>query len=505
MSDSERHFDVERVRADLAAASVRSGVVVLSGRVVFVGLQVFSTMVLARLLTPTDFGVMALVLPVAMLTNTIASSGLQKAVMYQATLDAERSSAYFRSAAVWNLVVSATMALSGLGLAWLYQDDRVIPLAVAWSAVIYAGSLGAIPSGLLKRQMRFAATTTIQLASVIVGILVAIATALAGFGFWALLLQLAAWRTTETSLSWLVSGWRPHRRTQGRMANGDSAFHRYWAGFSGYRLVTWAADQVDRLVVGVVGGASVLGLYQTSRRWAWYPFSELFKALSDVAVSGLSRIERDGRYRRYVRRALLPLFTLALPVTSLVAVEAERFVSVLLGDQWTGAVVYAQLMAVAAFFGSLNRVTEWIYFSRGDTARQLQWAFVAGSVQVAAVAIGASWGAVGVAVGVTAGISLMAVPSVAFAVRPTPLSTRDVLSVVARPATAAVLAATVVLLLDAALPTTGEVVFDLLLRAVLHGLVYAAVWFGLPGGRGAVTEIIQGLGAARSSAPAATG
>lgn len=285
MSDSERHFNVDRVRADLPRESARSGMVAVGGRAVLIVLQVLSTMVLARLLTPTDFGVMAMVMPVAMLTNQVAYSGLQTTIMHQEFLDSDGTSGYFRSAVAWNFLLALAMALSGPVLAWLYDDPRVVPLALAWAAVVYVGSLAAMPTGLLKRRMRFVAAISIQLSSVTVGILVAIPAALAGAGYWALLLQLAAWRTTEAVLSWRVSGWRPRLRSTAPVPSGarsssrGTSFHQYWAGISGYRVVAWAADQSDRFVIGIVGGAGILGLYQTGRRWAWYPFTELFRAL----------------------------------------------------------------------------------------------------------------------------------------------------------------------------------------------------------------------------------
>jgi len=74
----------------------------VGGRAVLVVLQVLSTMVLARLLTPMDFGVMAMVMPVAMLTNQVAHSGLQATIMHQEFLDTDRTSGYFRSAVAWN-------------------------------------------------------------------------------------------------------------------------------------------------------------------------------------------------------------------------------------------------------------------------------------------------------------------------------------------------------------------------------------------------------------------
>ncbi len=498
MTGPDRHFRIDEVRADLGRKSVRSGMVATAGRGLLVGLQVASTMVLARLLTPMDFGVMAMVMPVAMLTNTIAYSGLQTTVIHQEILDPTRASALFKSALGWNLLLVGAMALTAPLLARIYSDERVVWLTVAWAALLFVGSLSAMHTALLKRQMRFGAVAMIQLVAAFLGSVAAIVAALQGVGFWSLLLQLAVWRTVDTVLIWIVCDWRPTWRSHPvEPADQGRSFGSYWAGVSGYRLVNWVANQADRVLTGALAGAGALGLYHTSRRWAAYPSTELFAALSDVAVSGFSRVKEGGQYRRYVRRGLMPFFSLSLPATAFLFVEAERVVRVLLGDQWSGAVVFMRLMAIAAFFGGMTRVTEWIYLSRADTGRQFRWSLVYAGAQLTGVVVGAFWGPVGIATGVTAATVLMWVPSLAYALHPSPLGTWDVLGVLLRPALAAVGAVVALSLVSDRLPVLGATVLDLALRGVCFGVAFLLLWAATPGGRSAGTEVLDALGALR--------
>ncbi len=458
-------------------------------------------MILARLLTPADFGIMAMVLPLAQLTNTIGFRGLQTTVIHQEHLDAARTSAFFRTSSTWNLLLAAAMAGLGPAVARFYDEPRVLWITVAWAAVIYVATLSAVHTGLLKRQMRFGAVTAIQLGSAAIGVAAAIGAALAGAAYWALLIQLAAWRASSTVLTWIVCDWRPALRpAPGSPVDGRGGFHAYWAGLSGYRLVSWVGDQADRVLTGVLGGATPLGLYQISRRWAWYPVSELSTALSDVAVAGLSRVRDDARYAGYLRRALLPVFTLALPATAFIFVEAESVILVLLGDQWLGAVVYLRLMSVAAFLGGLRQVTEWIYLSRGDTARQLRWSLIATPIMLATVAMGGVWaGPVGVAAGFTAGTCLLAVPSVWYAVRPSDLSTGRVLRPLLRPALCSILAGALLTGSSLWLAPLHPVGIDLAVRLALFGVLFVGFWLAPPGGTRARRDIRDAIAALRGS------
>ena len=491
--DSERWFHIEDVRADLRARSVRSGLIAVGSRAATVLINLASVMVLARILRPEDFGVLAMVLPLTILFNSIANQALQTSIIHHEHLDHAKASAIFRAAAVANLILAALMAASGPLLARLYNDARASSVAIVWAAVLYVATFSAIHEALLKRQMRFGTALSANLAGVVAGSMVAIAAALLGAGYWALLLQFATMDLFRTAAIWLVCGWRPSLRA--RATPEAKTLRDYWRHLATFRVVTWLADHPDRMLVGYLGGAGTLGLYDSARRWAFYPFVELYMSLTHVAVATFSRVAHDAaRYRAFVSRGLLPVLALSLPVIAFVGVEATSVVLILLGDQWLNAVPFVQLMCIAAFVGSLGRITPWLFLSRGETARQLRWSlFVQMPVMLGSVLIGTRFGALGVAAGFTIGVCLVAVPSLAWAVHGSPLRLTDVLRIAARPMSASLAAAAMLATVRRWLPDVGGTVPNLALRLALFGVAYLMVWLMLPGGKRAITEVVEVL------------
>ena len=503
-ASAERWFRIDGIRSDLGAKSVRSGMHAVSARIAQGVLGIGSTMVLARLLQPADFGVLAMVLPLTFLFNGLANSGLQAAIIHEEELDHDKASAFFRSSALVNLVLACLFAASGPLLARLYDDPRASGVAMAWAAFLWFATLSATHEALLKRQLRFASVLSVRIVAFAIGVGAAIGAALLGAGHWALLIQWAVLDLVRTCAMWWLCRWRPSLRRRDGDRVGTSAMRRYWRNLAGYRLLNWFAVHPDRILVGSLGGATLLGLYDSARRWAFYPAVELFQSLADVAVATFSRVAHDAeRYRAFLTRGMLPVLALPLPMITFIFADTRNVIVVLLGSQWLDAIPFVRLMCVASFFGSLARVTQWFYLSRGDTDRQLRWALFAQTPgMLAAVLIGTKWGAIGVATGFTIGTSLLAIPGILYCLKGTPVGVRDFAAAAARPVLGAAGAGALLLLTTGALPHFGAALPDLMLRLALFGAAYAAAWFALPGGRRDAAQVLAVLRELRRRPPA---
>jgi PST family polysaccharide transporter len=366
---------------------------------------------------------------------------------------------------------------------------------MAWAAVLYLVTLSAVHEALLKRQLRFGGLMSVHVGGLVLGIAAAIMAALLGARHWALLLQYVTMDLFRALAVWRICDWRPTLLVAAEDNARTRGLRAYWRDLAIFRAVTWLADHPDRILVGHLGGAATLGLYDSARRWAFYPFVELFRSVSDVAVATFSRVAHDPeRYRAFVSRGLLPVLALPLPAIAFVGVEARDAVLILLGEQWLDAVPFVRLMCVAAFAGSLGRITPWLFLSRGETARQLRWAIaVQTPVMLACVLIGTRFGAFGVAVGFTVGTCAVALPGLAWALHGSPLRITGVLRIAARPAFASLAGVATLLSVDGRLPDLGGAVPDLALRAAVFGSVYVLLWLALPGGRRAAAEVLDAV------------
>ncbi|HEY7568919.1 MAG TPA: oligosaccharide flippase family protein [Gemmatimonadaceae bacterium] len=502
-------FKTDIVRSELRSRSVRSSAVTVAFRgtqmLVFLG----SAMILARVLSPSDFGVQAMVLPASFLANNLANHSLQSAVIHRESLDSADASALFRYVLRVGLVVAAVMAVLAPFMARLYHEPRVTGIAIVWAATIFAATFSAIQEALLKRQLLFGVIMKAHMAALIVSVLVAVGAALLGMGYWSLMLQVAVMELTRVVIIWIVCPWRPSLGSAPTTRDAVLAVRRYWMGLSASRAVSWIGDHLDRVIVGSVGGALAAGLYDSAKRWASFAFQELHMSLADVAVGSLSRVrdERE-RYRVYLRNVFLPILSLSLPVMGFMFVDARRVLHILLGDQWLAADGFVRMMCIATVGAAGGKLMQWVYMSLGQTDRQLRWTFVTTPLNVLAVLLGAQRGAYGVAVAVAIVNVALAVPSLWYGLRVSPVALRECLTIFLRPLSAAVMAALALWAADPHLPRMRPDLVALGLRGLLFGLVYATAWIALPGGVRAWRNIVAGMselriGRSRESAPSA--
>lgn len=475
--------------ADLAHHTFRSGLAALGVRVAQAGLSLIAAIVLARLLTPEDFGVVAMVVPFVILTNSMANQGFQTTLIQAPDLTRPQASTFFWFALRANLLLVAAFIAASFGLSWFYGDPRVVPLAALWGALIWLVTLTAFQEAMLKRQMRFPTVYAIHFASLVVGITSAIIAARLGAGYWAILVQAAMVEVVRGAAIYSISRWKP-----GRDTSPANPLRVFWWSLAGFRFASWASEQPDRILVGRLGGAQTLGFYDTAHRWSWYAFAEPFITLSDIAVASLSRVRHDAaQYRLFFAREARAILTLGLPVIAFVGVEPASTLRVLLGPQWGGAVPFVRLLCVAAFFGSFTRLTQWVYFSSGATHRLLRWSLLMQlPVLLISVLLGALAGPRGVAIGYTVASVALAIPSVLWCVRGTPITAGGFLRAAARPVAAALAAALALLLASPLLPQAIGV-SRLLASLALFVTCFVVGWLAAPGGKGAAHELVLAI------------
>lgn len=468
--------------ADLRRRTIVSGVVVLAVRACQAGVSLGTAVALARLLTPADFGVFAMVVPLGIVATGLSGRCFQLAMLQRGALTDHDVNAFFWFAVRVNLVVAAGMLVAGVALSRFFGEPRVVGVTAMWASLVFLLTLTTFQEALIKRQMRFPQVMLVQFVALVFGASAAVASAWRGAGYWSLPIQLLIVEVTRGLGVFALSTWRP--ATASDAGSGTLAEMRQsWRALGGLHVATWLNDQPDRLAIGRLGGAPVLGYYDTARRWSWYPFDEPFFALTDLAVASLSRVHHDTeRFKRAATRAILTILTVSMPGIAFVGVATESFVNVLLGSQWSPAIPFMRVLCVMAFVGSLARVSQWIHLSRGHAGWLVRWSlYVQTPVVALAVLIGCRWGALGVTIAMSLALAALALPAVAFAVRGSPIAFRDALRVASRPALASLAAAVVLGTATVEIPGAPDA-GRLVLSFAVFAAVFVTVWLAIPGG-----------------------
>jgi PST family polysaccharide transporter len=504
---ADRYLRTDALAADLAGRSVRSGALRIGAQAVQVVLLVGSGMVLARLLTPDAFGVYAMVLTLTAFVGSFRDFGLKLAAVQHEALDHEQLSALWRVAQLLNLATALFMALMTPVLVAFYDEPRLTGVTLVMALAMFALGLAVQHESILIRQMRFGVLTTIEVLGTVGGVAAGVIAAALGAGYWALVLHFLVTAVLQAAATWIACPWRPSLRARREARPQLRLLLGYGRDLTVFRVVNHVGFNLDRVLVGYFRGTEAMGLYHNAFRWSRYPVRNVFQPLLNVAVAGLSRLHHDApAYRRAFRRSAQPVYGLVLPGLAYLAADAHNVVLVLLGDQWTGAIPLFRWLCVAAFAGSIKLATDWIYLSQGTTRRQMTWSFVYTPIMIVAVLAGVRWGALGVAIGFTAGTWLLACPTVAYCLRDSHLRISDFIAGIARPLVAAAAAAAGLALLAPALPD-GSPFVELMIRMPVFVAAYVGIWLLLPGGREAFRDLLALLALLRrrSRAPAGIG
>ena len=490
---SDRDLDVAELGPNLKTHAVRSGAAVVVGQagVALIGLGAVA--VLARLLQPADFGLVAMALPIIVIATVLRSFGLDVGTIYREQLDATLVNSVFWTSLALNFSLTLVLAALAPILAWFYGEPRLVKLTIALAGGALLLNLGAQPETLLKRQMRFHWLAFISLVAALTGAVVAVVMAKLGAGYWALAFQTIVTFLVRSLLAWVFCDWRP---SSPRAVRSDARLRAMLASgrnLTSTRLLHLSASYFDRVIVGWLGGAAVLGLYENGRRIAFLALDTLYAPLLDVGVAGFSRASRDGlQYRAFGIKAVQLVLALMLPSLIFLLLEVRPITLVLLGKQWLPAVPYARWLIGAALAQSLSRTLMWFYLSTDRTAQQMRWFTMQSAVLILSVTIGAWLGGVyGVAVAVAVATWTLTIPAIIYGLRESPFSAGDFAGASAWPILFSLAAAVCLLVWEWIAPWSWTPLNHCLSAAGIYFLIYVGVWFVSPGSRAAGRQILQ--------------
>lgn len=493
------HLNTDTLRSDLKRRSLLSGLISFAAQPIKLAIGIGSTAALARILTPAEFGLVAMVMPLVSFADSLSNFGLETATVQREELDNEQLSASFWLSLKVNAVVFSLMVIMAPLLVQFYGKKELMGITITIAFGFLAVCLTFVHKSLLKRQMRFGILTTIEVLSLFVAAAAAISAALQGWSYWSLVLQLVVMQFIQSIAYLIICPWRPEKysKTKIRSHKSDTNFQAmfsYGAHLTGFRFLTRIGMQLDRILVGYLSGATALGLYQIAYKWAYFSFEQVYFPLFDVAVSSFSRtLHNTNLYRSYCRKGLMLLFSLCMPALGFSFIEAQNVLLLLLGSQWLSAVPLFRVLCVGIFVGSMYRVTKWLYVSAGQTQQQFRWGLIHTPIMIISLAIGSQWGAFGVAVGYTVGICLLTYPSVAFCLKTSPLTGKDFFGAVACPGFSSIGAAVILYQCKQILPSFDNLIITLLISFTIFLISYISFWLMFPGGRKAIAEVLQNL------------
>jgi len=378
----------------LGRTALRGGLVTAGSQIVKMAVQLLSVVVLARLLVPEDFGLMAAVGPIAAFIGLFQNLGLQQAVIQRKDITSEQLNQVFWISTAVGLGSTAVLVALSPAVAAFYGDPRMTALTIAAALPLLIGSLSALPLALMNRNLQFTQLAINDVISTIGGFAVTAFAAYMGLGYWSLAIGPAIAVTIVLLSAWVTTRWMPGRPT----LRIDGDIISFGANLTGFNLVNFFSRNLDNILIGKYSGAVELGYYDRAYKLLLFPLQNITQPLSRVMIPMLSRIQEDKpRFREIYMRTNWLLAAVTMPGISALTCASGPVVDLLFGPQWHPVTPIFAWLGIASLVQPVGSTTGWIFICQAKTKTMFHWGIYSSLTTVLSFFVGLQWGATGVA------------------------------------------------------------------------------------------------------------
>ena len=397
-NEPDRFFSTEHLKADLKGYTVRGGTVMVVSQGLRFTLMLGGMMVLGRLLSPEEYGLVGMVMAITGLVLTFKDLGVSMAAIQRPRITHVQMTNLF-----WfNVAVALGAAVITFGMAPLitrfYGDVRLVAVTQVLSVGFLLSGFASLHQALLRRQMRFKRLALVDLLASAFSLAVAVIAACLGASYWALVLQSITFPFAAAMAAWLLCSWRP-----GLPKRGGDTFSLLATGSNtaAASLLGYISVNFDKVVLGKIWGPVDLGNYIRGFNLVKLPMSQVNPPLTAIMIPALSQLaDRPDQYRRAFLRVYRPVNMLIMPLTAYMIASSDWLILAVLGPNWVDAAPIFAVLGVWGLTAPFGNMISWLLLSQ-DRSKDLLLSYLIGTVArilaiTAAVTLGRSWGVLGV-------------------------------------------------------------------------------------------------------------
>lgn len=379
----------------LGRESVCSGLTVISTQGIYFLLSIASTVIIARILSPGDYGLVGMVAVFIAFAEMFKDAGLSTVTIQSKTITHDMVSNLFWINVLVSLLFGIIILVSSPFIAEFYGKPELAPVAVALSLSFVISGIFIQHQALLKRHMQFVSLGVIQITSQLVGIIVTIALAVLGWAYWALIVGTIVNTVSGALITVYFCRWVPGRLKRG---TGVREMLRFGGNITGFGCLNYFARSLDNILIGRFLGATALGYYSRAYQMLMSPITMISGPLGGVIVPVLSRLSSDKqRLQDYYLNTLYMLALVACPITAIFFISSKEVVLLLLGNSWLSVSEVFRFMAIGALLQPLYNTQAWLHIAKGRADRVFLWGLIGTPIIAASFGIGLLWGINGVA------------------------------------------------------------------------------------------------------------
>lgn len=360
-------------------------------------MQVLVLAILARLITPAEFGVVSAALVVIAFSVIFSQVGLGPALVQREVLEPRHVLAAFVSSVSLGVALAVIIWLAAPALEAFFRIDGLVPVLRVLAVIFPLSGLSVASDALIRRDLEFGWIARVDVVTYVVGYgLVGVSLALAGWGVWALVTAQIAQRALDSAVL-LMRAPVPLRARLDRRAYLDLL--EFGGGFTIAKVANFFALQGDNMVVARFLGPTALGLYGRAFQLGSTPASALGGVLDVVLFPAMARVQDDARrLATAFRRGVSLIALVTLPVSVVLFVIGPELIRVVLGSHWDGAVLPFRILVTGMLFRSSYKMSDSLARATGSVYRRAWRQMVYAALVIGGASVGQLWGITGVAV-----------------------------------------------------------------------------------------------------------
>lgn len=382
--------------------------------------------VLARLLSPKEFGLVAMVTVITGFAYILSGLGFGAALIQKKNVGQEHLSSVFWLNLVTGLLLMLMFMIGSSLISSFYNEPLLIPLTILISTNFLISSLSIVQRTLMTKFLNFRKLSVVEMAAVGLAGIMAITLAYLGFGVWSLAVQGVAYSVATTVLLWMLSDWRPALTFKWQAVKELLGFG---LNLLGSQTLNYWTRNIDNLLVGRLLGSNPLGIYSRAYSVFLFPLTNISVTLVRVMFPFFSIMQEDKRrvkdmYLKMARTVGLLIF----PMMCGLFVTTEPFVLAVFGPQWVEMIPILRVFCILGIIQSMPSLVGSLYLSQGRSDLQLRVASILRANEILGIVIGLKWGVIGVAIGYTTAALINLYPNIYFPTKLINLPVAELLS-----------------------------------------------------------------------------
>ncbi len=358
-------------------------------------LSFFTIAILARLLSPSAFGLIGMVLVVTNFVEIFKDLGTSTAIIQRKETSQELISSIFWTNLFFGILFTLIIMIIARIIAIFFREPGMTLIMKIMSISFIFSGLSVVPQALLIREMSFRRLAFMENVSFLIGAGIGVGMALSGWGVWSLVIQSLSRVLSMAIFLWLLNPIIPHVKLS---LNSLKSIASYSLNLSGFNLLNYFIRNADNMLIGRYLGSTSLGFYSLAYKWMFLPIYYISGIVGNVFFSTFSKIQNDNiRFSRVYLQLCASIGLVTFPLLLGMMALAKPLVFVALGPKWELVVPLLMILSSIGLFQTIGTTVGSIYLAKGRTDLMLKWGLLAGILYLLSFWIGLRWGVLGVA------------------------------------------------------------------------------------------------------------